>query len=219
MRLTIRTTCLLLALAGASAAFAAGDAAAGATKAATCLACHGANGTSTTPAWPNLAGQNAAYLRQQLKSFHDGVRKPLPTDADALLMAPMATALTDQDIADIAAYYSLQTPTGDVANPANYKLGQKLYHGGDKERGIPACAACHGPTGAGNPGAGYPALRAQHEVYTLKQLNHYHDKTRYTVSDKGKSMGGDNAEMMQSIGGRLNADDMKSLATYIQGLR
>lgn len=219
MTLTIRTTCLLLALAGATAAFANGDAAAGATKAATCLACHGANGSSTTPAWPNLAGQNAAYLRQQLKSFHDGMRKPMPTDTDAMLMPPMALPLSDQDIADIAAYYSLQTPAGDVADPAIYKLGQKLYHGGDRERGIPACAACHGPTGAGNPGAGFPALRAQHAVYTLKQLNHYHDKNRYAMSDKGKSMGGDYAEIMQTIGSRLNDEEMKSLAAYIQGLR
>jgi len=216
---TIRTAFVLLALASAPVAFAKGDATAGAAKAATCVACHGPNGNSVTPMWPNLAGQNAAYIQRQLHLFHDGIRKPMPTDTNAMLMPPMALALSDQDMEDVAAFFSLQTVNGAEADPAVYKAGQKLYHGGDRDRNIPACAACHGPQGAGNPGAGFPALRAQHQDYTLKQLGLYRDRSRYTQNDKGTSNGGDYAEIMHTIVGRLTDADMKSLAAYIQGLR
>jgi cytochrome c553 len=219
MTLTIRTVWILLAMAGASVAVAKGDPAAGATKAATCLACHGANGNSVTPAWPKLAGQNAAYIARQLKLFHDGVRRPLPSDTNGLLMPPMAATLSVQDMEDVAAYYSLQTPAGGEADPEIYLAGQKLYRGGDRQRNIPACAACHGPLGAGNPGAGYPALRTQHAEYTVKQLGLYRDKLRYTLNEKGGSGGGENAEIMQTIVSRLNDTDLKSLAAYIQGMR
>jgi cytochrome c553 len=219
MTLTIRTACVLLAMASTSVALAKGDATAGAAKAATCLACHGANGNSVTPAWPKLAGQNAAYITRQLKLFHDGVRKPQPTDTNGMLMPPMAATLSDQDMEDVGAYYALQTPAGGEADPSLYQAGQKLYHGGDRNRNIPACAACHGPLGAGNPGAGYPALRAQHVEYTVKQLGLYHAKLRYTLNDKGISNGGDHAEIMQTIVSRLSDADIKSLAAYIQGMR
>jgi cytochrome c553 len=219
MMLTIRTACVLLAIASASVAYARGDAAAGATKAGACLACHGANGNSVNPAWPRLAGQNAAYITRQLQLFHDGVRKPMPTDTNGQLMPPMAATLSAQDMEDVAAYFSLQTPTGGEADPAIYKAGQKLYHGGDLNRSIPACAACHGPLGAGNPGAGFPALRAQYSDYTIKQLGLYRDKTRYTTNEKGASNGGDHAEIMHTIVSRLSEADVKSLAAYIQGMR
>jgi cytochrome c553 len=219
MTLTIRTVCLLLAMASASSAFAKGDAAAGATKAVACFACHGANGNSVNPHWPKLAGQNAAYIERQLKLFHDGVEKPLPTDTDGILMPPMAAPLSEQDMADVAAYFALQTPTGAEADPALYQAGQKLFHGGDRNRNIPACAACHGPLGAGNPGAGFPALRAQSSMFTMRQLGHYRDKSRYTQNAKGGSNGGDYAEIMQTIASRLSEDEIKSLAAYIQGMR
>jgi cytochrome c553 len=147
------------------------------------------------------------------------VRKPQAGDTNGMLMPPMTKALSEQDMEDVAAYYSVQTPTGGEADPALYKAGEKLYHGGDRSRNIPACAACHGPQGAGNPAAGYPALRAQHQEYTLKQLALNRDKLRYTTNDKGVSNGGDYAEIMQTIVSRLTDADFKSLAAYIQGMR
>ncbi len=220
MRLTIRLLIATLTLTVAAGAGAKGSAEAGATKAGTCLACHGVNGNSLNAVWPSLAGQNAAYLSKQLHHFHDGTRNAVEKDAKGvLLMPPMASALSDQDIEDIAAYYSLQTPTGGEADPAYWEAGRKLYHGGDKERQIPACAACHGPSGSGNPAAGYPALRGQKADYTLKQLVMYHDKNRYATNANGVPAGGDNADIMYTVVGRLSSDDMRNLSQYIQGMR
>ncbi len=189
-----------------------GDATAGAAKAATCTACHGLNGNSANPEWPSLAGQNAAYLADQVQRFRDGRRVNV-------LMAPMVQALTDQDIADLAAFYSRQTPSGLEADPSFWKAGQTLYRFGDAARNIPACAACHGPAGRGNPAAGYPALQAQHSVYTAKQLNDYASDVRYAKDAQGRSQAGPNAHMMNIISNRLSAEDRRNLASYIQGMR
>ena len=172
--------------------------------AGTCLACHGVNGNSTNPEWPTLAGQNAAYIERQLHLFHDGRRTGKPGDAGASMMPAMATALSDQNIEDVAAYYSQQTPAGLEA---------------DRARAIPACAACHGPVGQGNPLAGYPALRAQHSVYVIKQLNAYSGDVRYAKNEHGVSYGGDNATIMRTIAARLTDVDMRNVASYIQGIR
>jgi cytochrome c553 len=211
MRSIVLTVCLLT---GSVAALAqdAGDAAAGATKAATCIACHGLNGNSVNPEWPVLAGQNANYLSDQITRFRDGKRTNV-------LMQPMVAPLTNQDIADLAAYYSQQTPTGNEADPSYWKAGEKLFRGGDAKRGIPACLACHGPVGRGNPAAGYPALHTQHSVYTVKQLNDYATEARYVKDAKGKSEGGANSLMMNTIAARLTAEDRRDLASYIQGMR
>jgi cytochrome c553 len=198
--------------AGPTLAAEAGDAAAGATKAATCTACHGLNGNSANPEWPVLAGQNASYLREQITRFRAGQRVNV-------LMLPMVQSLTDQDVADLAAFFSIQTPTGHEADPSYWKAGEKLYRGGDDKRGIPACAACHGPVGRGNPAAGYPALQAQHSVYTVKQLNDYATDVRYTKDEKGRLHAGPNAPMMITIASRLTAEDRRDLASYIQGMR
>lgn len=196
-----------------------GSAEADATKAATCLACHGANGNSSNPQWPNLAGQSAAYIATQLGHFHDKRRTGKADDATAQLMPPMAAPLSPQDIEDIAAYYSLQTPVGGEANPQYWQAGQKLYRGGDRARGIPACAACHGPLGSGNPAAGYPQLRAQHADYIIHELESYRARTRYSLDAKGNSSGGDNANIMHSIVDRLTPDDVRNLAAYMEGMR
>ena len=188
-----------------------GSAQDGAAKAGVCLACHGMNGNSTNPEWPTLAGQSAVYVAEQLKLFRAGARtNPV--------MQPMASALSDDDINDLAAYYSTQTPTGLEADPSYWKSGEKLYRIGDRTRNIPACIACHGPMGAGNPGAGYPALRAQHAVYTVKQLSAYKDGTRYqqTQDPTAKSR---NGQIMVTIAERLTAEDMRDLASYVQGMR
>jgi len=189
-----------------------GDVSAGATKAATCTACHGLNGNSVNPEWPVLAGQNAAYLRDQITRFRDGKRaNPL--------MQPMVQNLTDQDVADLAAFYATQTPTGNEAAPSFWKAGVTLYRGGDVARGIPACMACHGPVGRGNPAAAFPALQTQHSVYTMKQLNDYAGETRYTKDAEGKAQAGPNAQMMNGIAARLCAGDRRNVAAYIQGIR
>ncbi|HMA10671.1 MAG TPA: c-type cytochrome [Steroidobacteraceae bacterium] len=190
----------------------AGDAAAGATKAATCTACHGLNGNSANPEWPSIAGQNAAYVREQVAAIKSGKRPNV-------LMQPIVQSLTDQDIADLAAFFSQQTPTGLEADPSYWKAGQKLYRGGDGARGIPACMTCHGPVGRGNPAAGYPALQAQHSVYTVKQLENYAANARYAKDANGKSQSSPNAQMMNLIASRLSAEDRRNLASYIQGMR
>jgi len=192
----------VLALAIAAGPAMAGDAALGAQKAAVCGACHGMTGSSVNPEWPSLAGQPAPYIVSQLMQFRDGTRvNPL--------MTPMAAPLTDADMADLAAHFAQQTPAGLEADPSNWKAGERLFRGGDAARGIPACIACHGPQGRGNAPAAYPALRAQHAVYTYNQL-------RAFASGGRKSAGN---EIMQAIASRLTEDEMRALASYTQGLR
>jgi len=205
---------LMLAILAAPGAIAAGSAEAGAAKAATCVACHGAGGNSVNDQWPNLAGQNAAYIVGQLKHFHDKTRIN-----DNGVMAGMAAALSDQDMQDLGAYFAQQTPVGLEADPSYWQAGEKLYRGGDSARAIPACMACHGPVGRGNPAAGYPMLRAQHAVYTMQQLGDYAADKRYTRNDKGDSNGGPNAEIMHTIASRLTQQDIRNVASYVQGMR
>ena len=208
----IAATALTLGLATGTWAAEAGDATAGATKAATCTACHGLNGNSVNPEWPVIAGQNANYLRDQITRVRDGQRPNT-------LMLPMVKDLTDQDIADLATFFSTQTPNGGEADPSYWEAGEKLYRGGDAARGIPSCTACHGPVGRGNPAAGFPALQAQHSVYTVKQLNDYAADIRYSKDADGKSSASANAHMMNTIATRLTAEDRRNLASYIQGIR
>jgi cytochrome c553 len=199
--------------AGTAAAAEKGDATAGAAKAAVCTACHGLNGNSADPALgPVIAGQNANYVRDQVHRIKDGRRV-------APLMKPIVESLTDQDIADLAAFFSTQTPTGNEADPSYWKAGEKLYRGGNPAAGVPACIACHGPLGRGNPAAGYPALQAQFSVYTVKQLDGYATDTRYPKDANGKSQSTANAQMMNVIAARLSAEQRRDLASYIQGMR
>jgi cytochrome c553 len=190
-----------------------GSADAGATKAAVCTACHGVNGNSTNPEWPVLAGQNAAYLREQLAMFKAKKR-------NNPVMQPIVDPLTEQDFADLAAFFSTQTPTGGEADPSYWKAGEMLYRSGDAARSIPACTACHGPAGQGNPAAGYPALRAQHSVYTVKQLQDYLTKNRYRDANDANTVNATrNSAMMTTIASRLTPEDIRNLASYLQGLR
>jgi cytochrome c553 len=207
---------VLAALAGAPATAAdavKGSADAGATKAAVCTACHGVNGNSVNPEWPNLAGQNAAYIREQLAMFKAKKR-------NNPIMAPIIEPLGEQDFADLAEFFAAQTPTGLEADPSYWKAGEALYKSGDAVRNIPACTACHGPAGQGNAGAGYPALRAQHSVYTVKQLQDYLTKNRYRdASDANTVNATRNSAMMTTIAARLTPEDIRNLASYLQGLR
>ena len=180
----------------------AGSVEAGATKAVVCQACHGANGNSANPEWPSLAGLGADYIVEQLKNFKDGKRtNPV--------MMPNVANLSPADMADLGAYFDSLTNTGLEADPSYWQAGEKLYRGGDSARGIPACMACHGPTGRGNEPAKFPALRGQQSVYVAKQLNDYASGARST---------GPNG-IMQTIAKRLSADDIRNLASYLQGIR
>lgn len=193
--------CILafLTLAGSASA---GDAALGAQKAAVCSACHGMTGSSVNPEWPNLAGQGEAYIVAQLQGFQRNLRSNP-------LMTPMAVPLKEEDMEDLGAHFSQQTPSGLEADPSNWKAGEKMYRGGDAARGIPACIACHGPQGRGNGPARYPALRAQHAVYTFNQLKAFKDGTRKSAS----------SDIMQVVTERMTDEEMRALASYVQGLR
>jgi cytochrome c553 len=182
----------------------------GATKSAVCSSCHGPNGNSSNPEWPRLAGQNAMYIAQQLRLFRAGTR-------DNPIMKPLATTLSDQDISDVAVYYEAQTVSGLEADPSYWKAGEDLYRRGDKARSIPACIACHGPVGRGNLVGGYPALRAQESVYVVKQLNDYASGARYTGTNVTQS--DPNSVMMSAIAKRLTPEDIRNVASYVQGMR
>ena len=211
--LAIALAAPLLGLAFAALAHAAeaplvGNAAAGAGKSATCGACHGATGNSANPEWPSLAGQHHEYLVEQLALLKSTARL-------APAMNPMATTLSAQDMADLAAYFEKQTLVGLEADPSLWEAGQKLYRGGDAARGIPACLACHGPNGRGNAPAHWPQVRAQQAAYVTAQLKGYAAKTRYVAG--GAAPAG--AAMMTEVAQRLGEADIKALAAYLQGLR
>jgi cytochrome c553 len=194
---------LALGLAAAAPAIAAGDAAAGQAKAITCAACHGADGNSLNPEWPSLAGQHPAYTIKQLQAFKSGARQNV-------LMSGQAMALSDQDMADLAAYFASQKPAKKTADPALVKTGEQIYRGGNKETGAPACLACHGPDGLGNITAAWPQVAGQHATYTAAQLAAYRSGQRSTDGD---------TQIMRNVAARLTDDEIKAVASYIQGLQ
>ncbi|ODP33526.1 cytochrome c [Pandoraea sp. ISTKB] len=170
-----------------------------------CAACHAADGNSTGGAYPKLAGQHSEYLYKQLVDFK---AQPGKTPArNNPIMAGMVAALSDQDMRNVSAYFASQTAKpGAARNKDTVPLGEKIYRGGIAEKGVPACAACHGPTGAGMPSQ-YPRLSGQWAEYTAAQLVAFRDDTR-----------GNNAPM-HTIGGRLSDKEIKAVADYIAGLR
>lgn len=179
----------------------AGDPDAGARKSQTCAACHGPDGTSTNPTWPNLAGQHAEYLSKQLHDFRDGRRANSQ-------MSPMAAPLSDEDIADLAAFYSSKVRVLGAVKPENVDGGHRIYRAGDPKTGLPACMACHGPNGTGNPGALYPALGGQHAEYTVLQLKTF----------KTEERNNDQKSIMRTIASKLTNRDIETIADYLQGL-
>lgn len=191
---------ILLAVQGL--AHAKGTVEAGQAKAATCVACHGLDGNSVNPEWPSIAGQHEQYIIKQLKAFKAGVRQNT-------LMAPMAATLSDQDVEDVAAYYSSQTPKGLEADKSKVTLGQQLYRGGNAQTHTPACLACHGPNGRGNPAAAYPSIRGQHATQIAMQLQAYKKGERKT----------DQNEMMRNVAATLTDEEINAVASYVQGLR
>jgi cytochrome c553 len=178
-----------------------GDAAAGKQKITVCATCHAEDGNSVISTNPSLAGQHPSYLIQAMTEYQQGANGP----RNNAIMAGMVAGLSAQDIADIAAYYSSQTPKIGAADPTLVKQGEALYRGGDVERGIPACIACHGPTGEGNGLAKFPAVAGQNPDYIIAALKEYQSGARQNV-------------MMQDVAGKLTDADMRTVATYIYGL-
>ena len=166
-------------------------------KVAVCSACHGVDGNSLNPIWPNLAGQGAEYTYQQLAAFKSKAR-------NNAIMWPIANSLSDKDMWEIADYYS-KMPI-KISSTAEINIsGEKLYRGGNPKKGIPACMSCHGSNGAGNSPAKYPALRGQHAMYTASQLNNYKNGTR-------------KHNMMNSISAMLSDTEINDLSEYISSL-
>ena len=180
-----------------------GNATTGQAKATVCGACHGLDGNSSVPLYPKLAGQQASYIVRQLELFKSGQR-PNP------IMLGMATPLSPQDMADIAAYFAKQKVLPGIADTTVVSAGKKLYREGDKKAGIPACMACHGPDGQGNPGALYPHLAGQHAQYVQQVLTAWHGGQPW-----GK---GPHARIMLTIASRLSTADIAAVASYIEGL-
>jgi cytochrome c553 len=202
-------TCLVVAFLGACAhaaetapaAVAKADPSKGAAiSSAVCVACHTNDGTRGSPANPILQGQQADYLVKQLGEFKSGKR-------DNAIMKGMAATLSDADMKNVAAFYaSKEAKPGFAKNKELAALGEKLYRGGLMARSIPACAACHGPSGAGIP-AQYPRLGGQHADYVEAQLLAFRGGARH------------NNVAMTSIAARLSDPEIKALADYAAGLR
>ncbi len=199
---------LILGWAHAAYAGAAGDAAAGEALTATCAACHGADGNSPAPAFPKLAGQGEKYLLKQMKDIRDGAR-PVPT------MVGQVDNMTDQQLADIAAFYASQAPSGGQTDPELLELGEKIYRAGVAQRNVAACIACHSPTGKGNAPAGFPRLAGQHAEYTAAQLRAYR---KGYENPEGRTNDGDTRIMRTNAFGMSDAE-IDAVASYVAGLK
>ena len=202
-----------------------GDARAGKEKAASCNSCHGENGNSLTPNFPKLAQQHQSYLVKQLAAFKSGARNDP-------MMSAMAMPLSDEDMADLGAYYEAQKITsnqlpelpppdededeqpaaGAAASktvPELIAMGSNLYRNGDLEREVSACIACHGPYGEGNRPAAFPALRSQHADYLIKSLTDYKSGTRGNSPDN----------MMHMIAKKMTDEEIRAVAYHISMMK
>ena len=172
----------------------------GAISSQVCAACHTADGSRGSPANPILQGQHAEYLVKQLTEFKAGKRKNA-------IMSGMAAALSEEDMRNVAAFYASKVAKpGFSKNKDTVALGEKIYRGGITERNVPACAACHGPTGAGIP-VQYPRLGGQHGDYVEAQMNAFRAGTRA------------NSAQMMAVAGKLNDKEIKAVSDYVAGLR
>lgn len=202
-RFALAAACIMtVVVASGAVAFEPGSADAGKAKSTTCAACHGQDGNSVAPNWPSLAGQHPTYIVRQLNAYKAGERQ------DAAMIGFAAT-LSEEDMRDLAAYFSEQSLTPKGADPELVRRGQEIYRGGIEERGVPACIGCHGPTGHGNYLAGYPRLAGQNAQYMLDALKAYAEGTRRS----------DPNQMMRNIAALLLDDEMQAVTSYAQGLQ
>lgn len=195
--------CLALGF-GGQIAYGKGDPLQGQTKSAPCVTCHSTDGNSVVGQWPKLAGQHAGYMVKQLIEFKKG-QQGLRWNPQ---MDPFVANMTEQDMEDLAAYYAEQTMSTGEASSALVELGRKIYHGGIAQQGVPACAACHGPSGLGNDLANWPRLAGQHADYTKTQLLNYQNGTRRNGPG-----------MMNGIAKRMTAPQIEAVSSYINGMR
>lgn len=182
---------------------AAGSADAGKTKSAACGACHGADGNSPAPTFPKLAGQGEGYLLKQMKDIKSGLR-PVPT------MAGQLDAMSDQDLADIAAFYAAQTRSPASAKKELVELGERVYRAGVRDKGIAACTACHSPQGKGNAPARYPSLSGQFPEYIAAQLKAFRNDERVNDGE---------TRIMRDVAARLSDKELEAVSSYAAGLR
>jgi cytochrome c553 len=200
---------MLCLIAGFSApTFAQGDAEQGKAKSAVCGACHGIDGNSAIPMNPKLAGQHAAYLVKQLKEFKLASQTGGKEGRNNAVMNGMAAALSEQDMLDLAAYFASQEMTAGEAPEDVVEAGKKLYVGGDLERGITACIACHGPKGNGTSLSGFPDISGQHAQYIEAQLK------AFRSGDRANSLNG----MMGDIAKKMTDEDIRVISGYLAGL-
>lgn len=181
-----------------------GDPVAGEQKAASCAACHGSDGNSAISAWPKIAGQHEDYAARQTRLVRDGHR-------DVPEMTPFVMNLSDQDVADIAAFYATQSLEPGVADEGLVDLGRRIYMDGNRETGVPACAACHGPAGEGVLGAHFPVVRAQHADYSADRLRRY----------RAGETNGENdpySQMMVGVAARLTDEEIEAVSSFMEGL-
>ncbi len=212
--------CALLSLGLAAltqGASAAGDAAAGEAKTAMCAGCHGADGNSPAASFPKLASLGEKYLIKQMQDIKKGRKQG---GRDVVEMTGMLNALTDQDMADIAAYFSskkiqlsgsqaIKVQTGSGIKVDGLTLGAKVYRAGNLETGVPACLGCHSPRGQGNAPVGYPLLGGQHADYIAKQLRDFRAGNRINDGD---------ARTMRDVAAHMSDAEITAVANFIAGL-
>jgi len=195
-----------------------GDAKAGAVKAGACAACHGLDGNPTDPQYPRLAAMPERYVAQELALFKSGQRN----SGMAAVMMPMAAPLSAQDMRDLGAYFAQQKAgagiaddtaiaAGPYAGMKYFEVGEKLFRGGDPARGLPACMACHGPTGAGNPGPAYPHVAGQQSAYAVRRLQEYRTGTTTQADPHAFNI-------MAAVAKSLTDEEIQALGSYLQGL-
>lgn len=180
---------------------AAGDVTAGKEKSAVCAACHAADGNSPSPDFPKLAGQHASYIVKQLAEFKSGKR-------ENAIMYPIAQALSEQDMLDLAAYFASQEIAPGAVSDEYLEAGRKLYRGGNAESGVPACMACHGPNGKGIPSAKWPMLSSQYSKYIEGQLH------KFASGERANDPNG----MMRDIAKKMTDEEIKAVSAYVSGL-
>ena len=182
-------------------AWAVGDPEQGLAKSQVCVACHNVDGNSTNVEWPKIAGQSAAYIYKHLQFFKTGQRvNPL--------MNSLAMGLSEQDMHDLASYYESMKISPGSADKELVETGGHLYRGGNLKTGVPACIACHGPRGNGNPAAGFPKLSHQHATYVANRLRNY----------RAGAYNYPGAEIMNGISTNMTDDEISAVSSYIQGL-
>ena len=193
-------------------AVSAADAAAGKNLTLVCSACHGADGNSAVATFPKLAGQNEKYLLKQMEDIKSGAR-PVPT------MAGQLDNMSEESMADIAAYYASQSGSGGQTDPDKLALGQKVYRAGVSSRGVAACAACHGARGSGNAPAGFPALAGQYSDYIADQLRRFRTGAENTLEQNpnGRTNDGD-GRMMRDVAAAMSDNEINAVASFIAGL-